>query len=45
MVVIHYETIHELASLRFLKLYLECENIEMGRIKYEDLFFFHETMF
>ena len=39
MVVIHQETIHELASLRFLKLNLECKNIKMGRITYEDLFF------
>ena len=44
MVVIHYEIVHELASLRFPKLNLECENIKMGRITYEDLFF-HETMF
>ena len=39
MVVIHHETIHELASSRFLKLNLECENIKIGRITYEDLFF------
>ena len=46
MVVIHHETIHELASLRFLKLNLECQNIKMGRRTYEHLFFFfHETMF
>ena len=46
MVVIHHVTMHELASLRFLKLILECENIKLGRIAYEDLFFsFHETMF
>ena len=46
LVVIHHENIHELASLRFLKLNLECQNIKMGRITYEDLFFFfHETMF
>ena len=46
MVVIHHETKHELASLRFLKLNLECVNIKMGRITYEDLYFFYyETMF
>ena len=45
IVVIHHETKHELASLTFLKLNLECENLKMGRITYEDLFFFHETMF
>ena len=42
----HHENIHELASLRFLYLNLEMQNIKMGRESYEDLyFFFHETMF
>ena len=45
-VVIHHENIRELASLRFLKLNLECQNIKMGRRIYGHLFcFFHETMF
>ena len=39
MAVIHHETIHELASLRFLKLNLECQNIKMGRKTYKHLFF------
>ena len=46
MVVIHHENIHELTSLRFLKLNLECQKIKMGNKTYEHvLFFFHETMF
>ena len=40
MVVIHHGTIRELASLRFLKLNLESQNIKMGTIAYEDLYFF-----
>ena len=45
LVVIHPENIHELASLRFLKLNLEYQNIKMGKKTYEHLFFFfHETM-
>ena len=40
MVVIHHETVHELTSIIFLKLNLECKNIKMGSITYEDLFFF-----
>ena len=39
LVVIHHENIDELASLRFLKLNLECQNIKMGRKTYEHLFF------
>ena len=45
MVVIHHEIVRELASLRFLKLNLECENIKMGRITYEDLFFSFMRLF
>ena len=46
LVVTHHENIHELASLRFVKLNLECQNIKMGRKTYEHLFFFsHETMY
>ena len=40
LAVINHENIHELASLRFLKLYLECLNIKMRRKSYEHLFFF-----
>ena len=39
LVVIHHGKIHELASLRFLKLNLEWQNIKMGRKTYEHLFF------
>ena len=39
-VAIHHENIHQLASLRFLKLNMECQNINMGRITYEHLFYF-----
>ena len=45
LVVIHHKNIHELASLRFLKLNLEYQNIKMGRRTYEHILFFHETMF
>ena len=34
-----HNNIHQLASLRFLKLYLTCQNIQMGRRTCEDLFF------
>ena len=44
LVVIHHENIHELASLRFLKLNLECQNIKMEKHK-QLYFFFHETLF
>ena len=39
LIVIHHENIHELTSLRFLKLNLEYQNIKMGRRTYEDIFF------
>ena len=39
----YHENIHELLSLRFLNLNLECENIKMGRRT--SIFFFHEAMF
>ena len=46
LVVIYHENVHELASLRFLKLNLECQKIKMGRRTYGHLFIFvHETMF
>ena len=45
LAVINHENIQELASLRFLKLYLECQNIKMRRKSYEHLFFFNETIF
>ena len=46
LAVINDENIHELASLRFLNVNLEWQNIKMGRKTYEDLFFcFDETMF
>ena len=38
LVVIYHENIHNLASLRFLKLNLESQNIKMGRRTYEHLF-------
>ena len=42
----YQENIHVLASLRFLDLNLEWQNIKLGRKTYEDLFFlFHENMF
>ena len=42
----YQENIHVLASLRFLHLNLEWQNIKLGRKTYEDLFFlFHENMF
>ena len=40
LLVIHHRNIHELASLRFLNLNLEWQNIKKGRKTYEDLFFF-----
>ena len=40
LLVIHHGNIHELASLRFLNLNLEWQNIKKGRKTYEDLFFF-----
>ena len=40
----HYKNIHELASLGFLKLNLEWENIKMGRKTYEGLFFSFMTI-
>ena len=43
LVVMYHENIHELLSLRFLNLNLECENIKMGRRT--SIFFFHEAMF
>ena len=36
----HHENMHKLASLRFLNLNLEWQNINMGRKTYEYLFFF-----
>ena len=45
LAVINQGNIHELVSLRFLKLYLEYQNIKMRRKSYEHLFFFHETIF
>ena len=39
MVVIHHKNIHELASLRFRKLNLECQKIKMGR-KYMNTYHF-----
>ena len=39
LIVIHHGKIRELASLRFLKLNLERQNIKMGRKTYEYLFF------
>ena len=45
LAVIHHENKHELASLRFLKLNLEYQNMKMGRKTYERiLFFFHGTV-
>ena len=44
LVVIHHENINKLASLRSLKLNLECQNIKME--KHKKLYFsFHETLF
>ena len=40
LVVIHHKNLHELASLRFIKLNLECQNIKIGIRTYEHLFFF-----
>ena len=37
--VIHQEGIHELASLRLLKLNLEYQNIKMGRRTYKYIFY------
>ena len=39
LVVIHHENIHELASLRFLKLNLEYQQIKMGRRTCEHILF------
>ena len=39
LVVIHRGNIHEWASLRSLKLNLECQNIKMRRRTYEHLFY------
>ena len=41
LVVIHHENIHELTSLRFLKLNLEYQNIKIGKRTHEhNIFFF-----
>ena len=46
LVVILHQNIPKIASLRFLKLNLEYQNIKMGKKTYEHLFFFfHEFMF
>ena len=45
LVVIHLSNIHELTSIRFLKLNLECENIKMRRKIYEHLFFSFMRLF
>ena len=37
--VIHHESIHELAPLRFIKLNLEFQNIKMRRRTYQHIFF------
>ena len=37
--VIHHESIHELAPLRFIKLNLEYQNIKMRRRTYQHIFF------
>ena len=38
LLAIHHENIHKIASLRFLKLNLEYENIRMGRRAYKFIF-------
>ena len=43
LVVIHHQNIHELTSIRLLKLNLKCQNIKMRRKIFDHLFlFFHE---